>query len=477
MNSDNNLGKFGILDYKWLVFGAVALTTIMSTLDSSIVNIALPVIRGEFKVGIVVIEWVVITYLLTITSLLMIFGRMSDLYGRKRIFIIGISIFTIGSALCAIANSVYALVIFRALQGAGAACITAVGMAIVTDVFPPGQRGAVIGWTGTTVAVGMSAGPVVGGIITTHLGWRYIFLINLPLGILAIWLAQRFLQESHISKNPKFDVGGALAFTLGVVTFLLAFTEYENWGVISFIILLVFSLASIMIFLTIERTFSTPMVDLKLFKNANFSYANLSGFLNFAGRFSVVFLFPFYLLELRKMTPAHAGLLMTPIPLLFAFIAPISGSASDKIGTRSLTIAGTLITALGLAMFVFLRDDTSLFYIILSLFLMGLGGGIFSSPNSSTIMGSVPRERLGNAGAMTALMRNMGMIVGVAWSGALFSVLRGGNGIGSNNSPETIIPALQTVMKVSVVIMLLAALASFKRGEILLKEKHSKVRY
>jgi MFS family permease len=232
-----------------------------------------------------------------------------------------------------------------------------------------------------------------------------------------------------------------------------------------------------MIFLTIERTFSTPMVDLKLFKNANFSYANLSGFLNFAGRFSVVFLFPFYLLELRKMTPAHAGLLMTPIPLLFAFIAPISGSASDKIGTRSLTIAGTLITALGLAMFVFLRDDTSLFYIILSLFLMGLGGGIFSSPNSSTIMGSVPRERLGNAGAMTALMRNMGMIVGVAWSGALFSVLRGGNGIGSNNSPETIIPALQTVMKVSVVIMLLAALASFKRGEILLKEKHSKVRY
>ena len=449
---------------KWWIFITVSITTVMATLDASIVNIAIPVIRSHFSVDIIVIEWVVVAYLLTITSLLMIFGRMADLYGRKKLFILGIIVFTAGSAFCAFSQSITALILSRILQGIGASCVTANGLPIITATFPPHERGKALGWVVTSVAFGLSAGPVLGGVLTTYLGWRYIFLINLPIGIAALTLAQKFLTESPIQKNTRFDLGGSLSLTIALISLLLAFTQYQNWGLSISIALLLCSTVFFYLFIVVEKKFSQPMIDLDLFKDDRFTLASLAAFLNFAGRFSIIFLFPFYLVDLRGFEPSSAGLLMTPIPLCMALAAPYSGALSDKIGTRLLTTLGMIISAVGFVVFVFIDENSSLALMLSALILMGIGGGIFGSPNTSTIMGSVPKSRLGNAGAISALVRNLGMIVGITWSGVLFHALtESGNG---GMMMDKVVPAFSAAMKISVLILLAAALASFKRSEI-----------
>jgi len=449
--------------HKWWIFASVAITTIMATLDSSIVNIALPIIRADFKVDIVVVEWVVVSYLLTISSLLMVFGRIADLYGRKRIFMAGIVIFTLSSVMCSFAGSIYGLIISRSFQGIGASCLTANGMSIITAAFPANERGKVMGWMGTIVAFGLSAGPILGGILTHLLGWRSIFFINLPVGIFAIYLAQKFLKESVRQKSVNFDFIGAALLTITLMAFLLAFTEYQNWGGGAFAGLMGIVVISTILFIRQEKSAPHPMLDLSLFKDNIFTNSSLAAFLNFAGRFSAVFLFPFYLVDLRGLNTSSAGLLMTPVPLFMAVAAPYAGTLSDKIGSRLLTTLGSLITAAGFLMVIFLQPQTSFVFIIAALFLMGIGGGVFNSPNNSAIMGSVPPNRLGNAGAMTSLVRNLGMIVGIAWSGALFNALC--HSEAHYSEAKLVIPALSIAMLVSFVILLFAAYVSYTKRE------------
>ena len=465
MNHRDKMPAEPVPDHKkWWVFIAVAITTVMATLDASIVNIAIPVIRAYFNVEIIVIEWVVVAYLLTITSLLMIFGRLADLYGRKKIFTLGVIVFTAGSVSCALSQSITALILSRILQGVGASCVTANGLPIITAVFPPHERGKALGWIGTTVAFGLSAGPVIGGIITAYLGWRYIFLINLPIGVAALLLARKFIRESEIYKTTRFDFGGAVFLTAALISLLLAFTQYENWGIIALLGLSGCSLVFTWLFIMAEKKFPQPMVDLNLFKDDRFSMSSLAAFLNFTGRFSVVFLFPFYLIDLRGFATSTAGLLMTPVPLCMAIVAPYSGSLSDKIGTRFLTVLGMIVSALGFVIFAFIDEHSGLPMMIISLILIGAGGGIFSSPNTSTIMGSVPKNRLGNAGAMANLVRNLGMIAGITWSGVLFHAQTASGDSGM--ILDKVVPAYSTAMIISAVLLLFAALASFRRRDL-----------
>ena len=453
------------IDEKWMVFAVVALTIIMATLDASIVNIALPIIRAEFNVDITIVEWVVIGYMLTIISLLMVFGRAADIYGQKKIFIFGIIIFTISSTLCAFAPSITGLVIFRVLQGVGAACCVANGNAIITRIFPPQERGKALGLVGTTVAIGLSSGPVLGGVITTYLGWRYIFIFNLPLGLISILMAKAFLKDSEKAEGVKFDFVGAIALTTSLIALMLALTKYHDLGVFGNSFMLALSVIAFIVFVYVEIKVDAPMIDLKLFRDDRFTSANIAAFLNFASRFSVIFLLPFYLVDLRGMKPSIAGMMLTPVPLLFAFLAPFSGILSDRIGTRLLTVSGMMITAIGFGMYIFITENSSIIFLLVPLILMGIGGGLFSSPNTSTIMGSVPKNRLGNAGAMTALVRNIGMVVGMAWSGALFTALRG-HDTDFMESIHRIVPAFQAAMIISTALAILAAVASFKRSEM-----------
>lgn len=455
---------------KWLIFSVVALTIIMATLDASIVNIALPVIRADFNVGITIVEWVVIAYMLTIVSLLMISGRLADIYGQKKIYIAGIIIFVVGSGLCALSSTINELIVFRAIQGLGAACSMANGNAIITNVFPPQERGKALGLVGASVAVGLSSGPVLGGMITTYFGWRYIFLFNLPLGIIALIFAIVVMRESRHAKGAEFDLRGAFTLSAALITLVLSLTKYPDWGFIFSSVLLGISLIGFFIFVKIEKRVKDPMIDLALFRDDKFAYANLAAFLSFTARFAVIFLIPFYLVDLRGLQPNIAGLILTPVPLLFAVMSPPVGALSDKIGTRFLTTTGMIFSALGFAMLILIGTNTSILYIIVCMLISGIGGGLFSSPNTSTIMGSVPKDRLGNAGAMNALVRNVGMIVGIAWSGALFAAVRG-HELAFEESIGRIVPAFQAAMKVSVVIAIIAAYVSYRRGEIKVYKK------
>jgi EmrB/QacA subfamily drug resistance transporter len=426
--------------------------------------VALPIIRAEFKASIILLEWVVTSYLVVITSFLMIFGRMADLYGRKKIFILGISLFTTGSVLCSSSSSIYALIAFRVIQGLGAASIGANALSIITDIFPPHRRGHAMGISVTTVAIGLSAGPVLGGLITHYWGWRFIFLINLPIGAIALISAQKFLPESERHPGTRFDFAGASIYTLALTVFLLAFTQYERWGIAFCAVLLVVSLALFLFFYKVETKVPVPMVDMALFRERRFLFGNLSGFLNFTSRFSLLFLMPFYLVELRMMKTSQVGFLMTPVPLMFAVVAPIVGALSDKIGSRPFTVSGLLLTAFGTSWLLFLKENSSIVFLVTALAFTGVGGGMFGAPNSNIIMGSVSRDRLGNAGAMITLARNLGTIVSVAWTGALFEEIRGhpANPLLAN---EKILPGIHACMKVAVVIMLIAALSAYLTGK------------
>jgi EmrB/QacA subfamily drug resistance transporter len=336
-------------------------------------------------------------------------------------------------------------------------------MAIITDIFPPHRRGHALGISVTTVAMGLSAGPVLGGLITHYWGWRFIFLVNLPIGLIALLSAQKFLPEGERHQDTRFDFVGAGIYTLALTLFLLAFTQYEKWGISSSGVLLLSSLALFVLFFKVESKAVAPMVDIALFRERRFLYGNLSGLLNFTGRFSVVFLMPFYLIELRMMKTSQVGFLMTPVPLMFAVVAPIMGALSDKFGSRPFTVAGMLLTTLGTALLIFLREDSSIVFLVLALAITGIGGGMFGAPNSNIIMGSVPRERLGNASAMITLARNLGTIVSVAWTGALFEEIRG-HPADPLLATDKIIPGFHACMQVAIAITLLAALSAYLTG-------------
>ena len=454
------------IDRKWLIFSVVALTIIMATLDASIVNIALPIIRADFKVDITQVEWVVVAYMLTIISLLMISGRAADIYGQKKIYILGIHVFTLGSLLCAMAENISQLILFRSFQGCGAACSMANGNVIIASVFPPKERGKALGLIGSCVAVGLSAGPILGGVITTYFGWRWIFLFNLPLGVIAALCARIYLLEKASDRESKFDFLGAIFLSISLISLMLSLTKYHEWGLTAAGVLFLTSIVFFTVFIATEKRLGAPMVDLKLFHDDRFSSANLAAFLNFAARFSITFLLPFYLIDLRGITPSAAGLLMTPVPVLFALMSPSAGALSDRIGSRLLTTLGMLVTTFGFILLVFINENSSLLFILICLIINGIGGGLFNSPNINTIMGCVPPKRLGNAGAMSALVRNLGMVVGIAWSGALFAAIRGHN-LGFTESLPRIVPAFQAAMAAAA-LSLVAAYVSYRRSEITL---------
>jgi EmrB/QacA subfamily drug resistance transporter len=401
----------------------VAIGTFMATLDSSVVNIALPSIRIHFNASLSLVEWVIMAYLLVISSLLLIFGKLGDLYGHKCIYVSGFAVFTAGSVLCALAPTVTFLIIFRALQAIGAGMLMSMGPAIVTNTSPPHERGKYLGMIAISVSVGLTSGPVVGGILTAKFGWPSIFFINVPIGILAILLSQKVIPETGVRTAQPFDIKGAvtLFFTLTAILLPLNYAEKLGWynpliwGVLAAGIVL------LAIFISIENKAEYPMVDMSLFRNRLFSMANLSALLSYISIFAVVLILPFYLQQLRGIPPDKAGLLMIPMPLTSMIVAPIAGIISDRIDTRYISALGMLITSVGLWLLSRLHMDSSVVTIIISMVTIGFGASMFQTPNNSAIMGAVPPNRRGIASGLLAAMRNVGMVFGVAISGAVFN--------------------------------------------------------
>ena len=457
--------KTQIQKHRWLILTAVSLFTFMSTLDSSIVNIALPVMSKSMQIPMNQTEWVVSVYLIVICALLLLFGKISDIKGKVRIFKIGSYIFTISSFLSGLNLGLSVLLVSRALQALGAAMTMSTNNGIITEVFPLNERGRALGMIGSFVALGTIAGPGIGGLILTHLSWGFIFWINVPVGIVAIIIGQYILPVEKISSSTSKSVDwwGALSFAVAIVSlFIGIFVGQEiGFGKLSIIALFIVAVISFLSFYYIERHVENPLLSFSLFKNSRFSVSTLCAFLIFVIMFFFTAIAPFYLENALRMPTNLAGLVLMISPIFQVIVAPIAGAISDRIGAEVLTFIGlifVLISQIGYMM-TGLKTPLLLFAVFIALF--GLGNGIFQAPNNSVIMSSVPVKSLGVAGGISALARNLGMVIGI--SGAttvLFSTMSHIHGSRVTtflaHDPQLFISGMHVVFGVALALCLIA---------------------
>jgi EmrB/QacA subfamily drug resistance transporter len=463
--TQSNPSHFFNIETKWLVLLAIGIGTFMSALDGSVVNTILPVVTDYFQTDVATIEWVVTTYLLVVSGLLLSVGRLGDLRGNKVAYIWGFVIFVAGSALCGSAPSPVFLITSRGLQAIGAAMLFANSPAILTKNFPASQRGQALGLQGAMTYLGLTTGPFLGGWLADTFGWHSVFYINVPVGLLAIWLSITIIPRDMPSgQTEKFDLAGALTFLVGLVALLFALNQGHALGWTSPLILGLFiaSLLTLGLFTWIEMRIPTPMLDLSLFKRRVFSMSTISPILNYICVYSVLFLTPFYLIQGRGLSASQAGLILTSQPIIMALTAPVSGRLSDRIGSRIPTTLGMLILAVGLFLVSRLTLESPFWLIVLGLAIGGFGTGLFVAPNNSALMGDAPRNRQGIAAGVLALARNVGMVLGIGLTGAIFTtILSKGNPGGT----DTLVHAFNSGLLFASGVALLAAVASFARGD------------
>ena len=412
------------VDYsrKWWVLLSMATGTFLSTIDGSIVNVALPTLQSDFHTSFATVQWVVVAYLLVITSLMLGIARLADMIGKKHIYMTGMAVFVTGSVLCGLAPSIYLLIMFRVFQGCGAVMIQALGMGIITESFPRTERGRALGIMGTVVSLGISLGPTLGGLLIGTVGWRAIFLVNLPVGVVGLAMVHRFVPDWRPPGGQRFDVLGAAILLLTLLALALGLTlgPGTGWTDPRILVLLSGAGTGLVVFLVVERHLDQPMIDLKLFRDTLFSISLLTGFMVFivmAGQFVL----PFYLEEVKGFNPGRTGLFLTVVPAALGVTAPVAGALSDRYGSRGISLAGLIVVVGACLSISTLRVDTSTVGYILRLLPLGLGVGLFQSPNNSAVMGSAPRERLGVASGLLALTRNFGQTTGIPLTGAIFA--------------------------------------------------------
>ncbi len=414
-----------VIDYsrKWYVMAAVAMSIFLATIDGSIVNLALPTLVRELDTTFATVQWVVLSYLLTLTTLMLSIGRLADIRGKKPIYVLGFVVFTIGSVLCALAPTVGWLIGFRILKALGGAMVLALGAAIVTEAFPPQERGKALGTIGSMVSLGIVAGPLLGGVLISALSWRWIFLVNLPVGIVGTWMAQRFVPAIQPPGGQRFDFAGATTLFISLVGLLLGLTLAQEAGFINplsvalFVVWVIF----LALFIWIELRSSDPMIDLRLFRNRIFRVNLGTGFLTFFAISGILILMPFYLENLLGYPIHLIGPLQAAVPVLLGVLAPLSGSLSDRYGSRRITVLGLFVLVVAYVVLTTLSTETGTLGYIMRMLPLGLGMGIFQSPNNSAIMGAVPRERLGIASGLLSMTRTLGQTVGIAVLGAIWA--------------------------------------------------------
>ncbi len=431
---------------KWVALAVLAITSLVITFMMSAVNVAAPVIGKEFEMEAVLLGWVVTAMTLPQAAILLPAGRLADIYGRKKIFIYGMVLFTVSSFLCAIANSGVLLVAFRVLQGISAGMVFGISTAIVTSIFPSDERGRALGINMAASFIGLTAGPFLGGVLTQHLGWRSIFYISAVLFLMAVFLILWKLKgEWAEAKGSKFDRIGSIVFIVSIVVLLYGFTEIPS---VPGIILTIVGILGIVLFVRLEVKKESPVLNIGLFrKNRVFVFSNLAMLIKYCAAFAISFLMSVFLQYIKGYTPQIAGLVLVTISVVIVIFSPIAGRLSDKYEPRKVAALGMALSFVAVSLLVFLNDETPLWYIISALVLSGLGVAFFSSPNTNAIMGSVDRQFFGVAAGTQGTMRSTGMMMSMGIVMILFSINIGDAGI----TPEKY-PAFLTSMRVSYVI-------------------------
>ena len=472
--------KTGQIPYKWKALATVALGTFMGTMDVSIVNISFPILTKALQTDIVTVIWVTLAYTLVSTSLLLFVGKVGDQIGRKKIYAGGALIFTMGLILCSLSQSITQLIVFRVLQAVGAAMAISCGTAIVTEAFPPEERGKGLGLVGVSVSAGFILGPILGGFLLDWLNWRSIFYIRIPVGLLTFIMALSFLKKDRVKPGKiTLDIKGTLASSIGLGSIIFGLSQISHFGLKSLVVfsLIGLGVTSLFVMFFIERRTKDPIIDLSLFKDRGFSSAFWALFLIFLAYPAYSLIIPFYLIQGIGIIPSRAGFVMASVSMTSIIIGPISGWLSDRFGPVWFSTMGALLSV---AAFFLMRGfdlQTQITGILPVLSLFGLGVGLFQSPNSSVIMGAVIKERLGTASALIATMRSVGMAAGTAIAGTIFSARkvthalnlsqRGMEASSVNN--HAVYLAFHDVLPVAIAFMIFAAALSLgtkrrKRG-------------
>ncbi|MEW6459402.1 MAG: MFS transporter [Bacillota bacterium] len=430
----------------------------------SSINVALPVIGAEFNINAILLSWVPAVFLLSAAMFLVPFGRLADIYGRKRIFTYGIMLFTFSSLLCGLVTSAAFLIVFRFLQGVGGAMMFGTGVAILTSVFPPKERGKALGINVAAVYMGLSVGPFLGGFLTQHLGWRSIFLTLVPLGLLVIGLVFTKLKaEWAEARGERFDFAGSVIYSFALVTLMYGFSllpaRSGAWLVLTGVI-------GIIGFVRWELQVRSPVLDVRLFlKNTVFAFSNLAALINYCATFAVGFLLSLYLQYIKGFSPQSAGLILVIQPVLMAVFSPFAGRLSDRIEPRVVASVGMALTTVGLFALTFLNEATSFALIVGSLVLLGLGFACFSSPNTNAVMSAVEKRFYGVASGTIGTMRLVGQMLSMGIAMLVFAVYVGRAPITPELYPD-FLSGVRVAFAVFAVLCFAGIFASLVRGEI-----------
>ncbi len=440
------------------------LASFLTPFMGSSVNIALPSIGSEFKIDAVLLSWVATSYLLAAAMFLVPFGRIADIYGRKKIFTHGILIFTISSFLAAISTSAIVLISFRVLQGIGSAMIFGTGVAILTSVFPIGERGKALGINVASVYTGLSLGPFLGGFLTQHLGWRSIFLANVPLGLIIIVLIFWKLKgEWAEAKGEKFDFAGSIIYSITLIAIMYGFSLLPA---MSGAWLILMGALGIFSFVKWEMKVESPVLNINLFRNNTvFAFSNLAALINYSATFAVSFLLSLYLQYIKGLSPQNAGIILVSQPVVMAIFSPFAGRLSDRIEPRIVASTGMSLTVVALFLFTFLNDKTTLEFIVVSLILLGFGLALFSSPNTNAVMSSVENRFYGVASGTIGTMRLTGQMLSMGIAMLIFAIYIGRVQI----TPEyysLFLSSAKTAFTVFAVLCFVGIFASLARGKV-----------
>lgn len=413
-----------VFQRRYRILFAIMFGILMAPIDASMVNVILPTLTEVFQADIATAQWIPMIYLLIISSLLLFFGRLGDVWGYKKVFLFGLAGFVVSSGLCGCAPGIHWLIVFRAVQAIGAAMMMAVPLAMITACFPVSELGRALGTYSISISAGLAIGPSFGGLIASLLGWRFTFLINLPIGIVALFVANRTIPDLK-GEPGKQDFWGTATFFVFSFLLLMFVNRAQAAGLsgVNSAILLIALTAGVS-FVFVEKRSAQPMLDLSLFRNVTFSFASLSALLNYMAQYVVIFLTPFHLHRVLHLAPNKIGLIMTSYPLAVMAVAPFSGWLADRTGVRAgLSCLGSLICSFSMLFLAFLQDSATAAQVSLGLVIFGVGTGIFQSPNTSAAMGGVARHELGVASSILAAMRNVGMVMGIAMAGAILHAL------------------------------------------------------
>ena len=443
---------------KWLTLASVSFGLFMIMLDNTVVNVALPSIQRDLGADLSELEWIVTGYALTFASLMLVGGKVADAYGRRRIFVLGIIVFTTASLFCGLASSSEALIAARVLQGAGAALMNPATLSIIAATFPPRERGTAIGiWAGTS-ALALAIGPLVGGLITEHAAWNWIFFINVPIGILGIGASYLFIDESRDETHASLDLPGLATSAVGLFALTYALIEANTYGWSSTRIVGAFALAAIALasFVVIEKRRRDPMLPLDLFRSGTYTGSNLTILLVALAMFGVFFFVSLYMQNILGYSAVQAGAAFLPMTILIILVAPIAGRMSDRVGSRGLMTVGMLLVATQLILFSRLSADASFWNLLPALLIGGVGMACTMTPSAAAATRSVPVDKAGVGSAVLNCARQVGGTMGIALMGAIIAGEAGGE-----RTVEAFMRGFQVALTVAAGIALVGAVVAY----------------